>query len=133
MPARGEGRYRPDQHQPFFQCPGGQDRLPHHPGMPFFFTTIVSIKAFAATIIPPCNGKAAFAGVTAANHSAPTSIPHVAITTRIVLLPSMGSAARARGLAHVNKNIRRHDRTLKWMYLPLSSTAFFQKSSERLR
>jgi hypothetical protein len=46
----------------------------------------VSLNALAATLIPPRNGTAAFAGVNAANHSAPTSIPHVTTTTRIMLL-----------------------------------------------
>jgi|SRR5262245_59402655 len=62
--------------------------------MPPFFTTIVLLNALAATIIPPWNGTVALAGVNAANHTAPTSIPHVTATTRIMLLLSKGSPLR---------------------------------------
>jgi hypothetical protein len=62
------------QHQPFFQCPGGQCRRPDQPGTTFFFTTIVVLNALAATLIPPWNGTAALAGVNAANDSKQQSL-----------------------------------------------------------
>jgi len=48
---------------------------------------MVSLNALAAARIPPWNGTAALAGVNAASHSPPTSIPQVTITTRILAPP----------------------------------------------
>jgi hypothetical protein len=64
----------------------------------------VLLNALAATLIPPWNGTAALAGVNAADHSAPTSIPHVTITTRIMLLLSRST---------VKKPDHRHRRLLR--------------------
>jgi hypothetical protein len=61
-------------------------RGPHQAGTPPFLTKIVSLNALAATLIPPWNGTVALAGVNAADQSAPANIPHVTITTRIMLL-----------------------------------------------
>jgi hypothetical protein len=87
-------RYAPPpcrvQHQPFFQCPGGQCHfhffffLPIQPETPFFFIIIMSLDAPAATLIA-CP-EAALAGVSAVKNSAPANIPHIASNTRSMLL-----------------------------------------------
>src|SRR5262245_28062570 len=105
IPATCEGRYSPTQHRPFFHCPGGQCRGPSQPGTPPFFTTIVSLNALAAARIPPWNGTAALTGVNAASHSAPTTIPHVIITTRIMAPPNFTSARPNSGRAPVASSI----------------------------
>jgi hypothetical protein len=67
--------------------------LTHQPGTPPFLTTILSLTALAAAVIPARNGTPAFAGVKAASDSVATSIAHVTVIARIRFLPPQDGPA----------------------------------------